>query len=65
MKTLSDILNARYGVTIHNAPAYAIVWAAEQIEDTAQAKKELKKANRMREIFGRPCMYPEFGSRLF
>jgi hypothetical protein len=62
---LETILNTRYGVTLTNAPTYAVLWAAEQIADTTEAKKELKKANRYRHNIGRTMAYPEFGTRLF
>ena len=65
MKTIETILKTRYGTSLDQAPTYAILWAAEQIKDTAEAKKELKKANRSRYVLGRACAYPEFGSRLF
>lgn len=65
MTRIETILNTRYGVSLDHAPTYAILWAAEQIEDTIEAKKELKIANRFRNVVGRPLAYPEFGTRLF
>ena len=62
---LETILNTRYGVSLDRAPTIAILWAAEQIADTTEAKKELKAANRFRRNVGRPVVYPEFGTRLF
>jgi hypothetical protein len=47
MTTIETILNARYGTSLDKAPTYAILWAAEQIKDTAEAKKELKRHSRV------------------
>jgi hypothetical protein len=62
---VAEILYARYAVGIVAAPAYAVLWAAESIADTATAKKELRKANRLREKHGAMPAYPEYGTRLF
>lgn len=62
---IERILYEVYGVGITGSPREAIIWAAEKIEDTDQAKAELRRANRIRNKFGIGSAYPEFGSRLF
>lgn len=65
MKKIINILSVEYGVGLLAAPAYAVLWAAEQIENAEEAKKELEAANAHRNRFGVISAYPEFGSRLF
>lgn len=60
-KTLNEV----YGVGIVAAPPYAVYWAVDAIEDTEQAKKELKKINSIRERHGViPVSFP-YWHRLF
>jgi len=62
---LEAILNNKYDASILNAPAVAILWAAEWIADLGKAKMELAMANSMREKHGLMPAYPSKGSRLF
>ena len=48
MNKLEQILNSEYGVGIVCAPACAVLWAAEKIENKNEARNELKKANKIR-----------------
>lgn len=45
---IEDTLSGKYGVGLLDAPAEAIIWAAEQITDIPFAKEEIKRVNRIR-----------------
>lgn len=63
---IEAIVSDVYGIgALHLAAALPVLWAADRIEDTEEAKKELRRVNRKREKMGLPAAYPEYGSRLF
>lgn len=65
MVSIENILCEVYGVGLCFADPVTVLWAAEKIEDIEVAKKELKKANRIREKHGKCLVYVPFGHRLF
>jgi len=65
MKNIETILFDVYGVGLLAAASHTIIWAADRIADVNAAKKELKRANRIREKNGKPLAYVPFGHRLF
>lgn len=65
MKKIAKILSDEYGVGLLAAPPVAVLWAADRIENTEEAKKELKAANAQRSRYGVMPAYPEYGTRLF
>lgn len=62
---VAKILSEEYGIGALVAPPYAVIWAAEKIENTEQAKAELKELNQYRVKLGFSLVRPEYGSRLF
>jgi hypothetical protein len=62
---IEAILNERYGVGVLAADPIAIIWAAEWITVTEQAKAELKRVNALQRKYGKVPAYPAFGTRLF
>lgn len=65
MNNIERILSEVYGVGVAVAPKEAVLWAAEKIADKEQARKELKRANRIRAKFGKPVVYARWGSHAF
>ena len=53
-----------FGSTIYG-PACAVYWAINRIENTEQAKSELKRVNQLREKAGLMTIYYAYGHRLF
>lgn len=62
---IEKVLSEVYGVGVAVAPKEAVLWAAEKIADTTLARKELKRANRIRAKFGKPIVYAPFGHHAF
>lgn len=62
---IENILHDVYGVGLLAANPTTVLWAAERIEDTETAKKELKRVNRKREKYGVIPAYAAYGTRLF
>lgn len=62
---IETILADVYGVGVAVAPAYALLWAAERIADKADARAELRRANRIREKHGKPLAYAPYGHHAF
>ena len=64
-ETIAKILADKYGAGAMHFDPTPILWAAEKISDTRQARRELSALNRHREKYGRLVAVPAFGSRLF
>ena len=62
---LETILHDVYGVGVCAADPVCVIWAADRIEDTAHAKREIKRVNRLRSKYGHCPVYVPFGHRLF
>lgn len=62
---IEQILSSVYGVGIVCAPACAVLWAAEKIESKEDARKELKRANRIRGKHGAPYVYAPYGHHAY
>lgn len=62
---LGQITAQVYGVTVEDAPTNVLIWSAERIQDKAEARAELRRANKVRERMGRPLAYPDFGTHAF
>lgn len=62
---LEDILIDRYGVTLLEADAITIGWAADRIPHTELAKSQLSAANQHRHLHGKTLCYLPWGHRLF
>lgn len=65
MNDIEKICYEVYGVGIVTAPEYAIIWAAEKIEDQEKAKSELKRANQIRKKYGKIPVAVPYNHRLF
>lgn len=67
MNSIQTICEETYGVSVVMAPVNAILWAAWELaeDDPDAARKELKKANRLREKHGRPLAYAPHGHPAF
>lgn len=65
MKVISEILSNVYGVGPLNAPAEAVLWAADRIEDPSVARSEVSAVNRLRSKNGRPLVFVPYGHKAF
>lgn len=67
-QSLPEALTGKYGASLNNASPETILWAAEMISrlhGKEFAKKELSKANRLREAMGKVPAYAPWGHELF
>ena len=65
MNNIETILSIVYGVGVAVAPREVVLWAAAKIEDKEAARKELKRANRIRTKYGKPPVYAPYGHHAF
>lgn len=65
MNNIETILSSIYGVGVAVAPKEAVLWAVEKITDQDKARKELKRANRIRAKYGKPVVYAPYGHWAF
>ena len=63
-KTIQQVCEAIYGCGVVEAPAEAIIWAAERLPKE-RAREEVRRVNRLRAKHGRPIVHVPYGHVAF